>query len=177
MQCKKQILTECYHSPLGDLILGTYDEQLCLCDWQDAKHRMQIDRRLSQALKAEIKEGKSQTIIETIKQLDEYFSAKRQTFSLSLLLPGTALQQQVWNALLTIPFGQTISYKEIAQRIRKPRATRAVANAIGANALSIIIPCHRVIGSQHSLTGYAGGIERKKELIEWEVGVPLHEYK
>lgn len=102
---------------------------------------------------------------ETKRQLDEYFAGKRKAFDIQLRLTGTDFQNEVWNALLDIPYGATKSYKDIARYIGKPKAVRAVAGAIGANGISILIPCHRVIGSDHSLTGYAGGLEAKKMLL------------
>ncbi|MDY4665563.1 MAG: methylated-DNA--[protein]-cysteine S-methyltransferase, partial [Prevotella sp.] len=99
------------------------------------------------------------------RQLDEYFAGKRKAFDIQLQLTGTDFQNEVWNALLDIPYGATKSYKDIARYIGKPKAVRAVAGAIGANGISILIPCHRVTGSDHSLTGYAGGLEAKKMLL------------
>ena len=103
-----------------------------------------------------------------IAQVSEYFSGKRQTFDLELAPRGTPFQLAVWNALLAIPYGDTISYAELARRIGKPAAVRAVGSANGANPIPVIIPCHRVIGSNGSLTGYGGGIERKQWLLAHE---------
>jgi methylated-DNA-[protein]-cysteine S-methyltransferase len=103
-----------------------------------------------------------------IDQLNEYFSCKRQTFDLELAPRGTPFQLAVWNALLEIPYGETISYAELARRIGKPAAVRAVGAANGANPIPVIIPCHRVIGSNGTLTGYGGGIERKQWLLVHE---------
>ena len=102
------------------------------------------------------------------KQLFEYFSGKRTVFELELALRGTAFQLDVWNALRDIPYGDTISYAELARRIGKPNAVRAVGAANGANPIPVIIPCHRVIGSNGTLTGYGGGIERKQWLLALE---------
>lgn len=102
------------------------------------------------------------------RQLDDYFSGKRQTFSLPLQQEGTAFQQNVWELLCRIPFGTTISYQQLADRYGDRKAIRAVASANGKNNLAIIVPCHRVIGSNQSLTGYAGGLWRKKWLLEHE---------
>jgi methylated-DNA-[protein]-cysteine S-methyltransferase len=101
-------------------------------------------------------------------QLDEYFSGKRKTFNLPLAQPGTPFQQKVWELLYMIPFGKTISYHQLAMQYGDLKAIRAVASANGKNNLAIIIPCHRVIGSNRSLTGYAGGLWRKKWLLEHE---------
>jgi methylated-DNA-[protein]-cysteine S-methyltransferase len=101
-------------------------------------------------------------------QLDEYFNRNRKTFDLPTDLQGTDFQKKVWNELLKIPFGKTLSYKELALKLGDIKAIRAVAAANGANPVSIIVPCHRVIGSNGSLTGYAGGLWRKQWLLEHE---------
>jgi methylated-DNA-[protein]-cysteine S-methyltransferase len=101
-------------------------------------------------------------------QLDEYFSRKREAFTLPLDLKGTEFQKKVWAELLNIPFGKTVSYKELSIRLGDVKAIRAVAAANGANPVSIIVPCHRVIGSDGSPTGYAGGLWRKQWLLEHE---------
>ena len=103
-----------------------------------------------------------------IDQITEYFAGKRQTFELELAPRGTPFQLAVWNALREIPYGDTISYAELARRIGKPAAVRAVGAANGANPIPVIIPCHRVIGSNGTLTGYGGGIERKQWLLALE---------
>jgi len=102
------------------------------------------------------------------RQLDEYFEGKREQFDLPLAPRGTPFQQQVWQALQRIPYGRTWSYAELAEHIHNPKAIRAVGTANGANPISIIIPCHRVIGSNGTLTGYAGGLERKQLLLQLE---------
>jgi methylated-DNA-[protein]-cysteine S-methyltransferase len=105
---------------------------------------------------------------ETLRQLDEYFNGKRTNFELKLDLDGTDFQKNVWKELQQIPFGQTITYKELAEKIGNKKAARAVGNANAKNPISIIIPCHRVIGSKGDLRNYGGGIERKKWLIDFE---------
>lgn len=102
------------------------------------------------------------------RQLDEYFAGKRQQFELRLAPRGTTFQQAVWQALQAIPYGRTCSYSELAHAIGKPQAVRAVGTANGANPISIIVPCHRVIGRNGSLIGYAGGLPRKQQLLELE---------
>lgn len=103
-----------------------------------------------------------------ITELDEYFKGKRRSFSLNLLLDGTDFQKKVWNALINIPYGKTVSYKDIAKAIGNEKSARAVGNANNKNKIAIIVPCHRVIGSNGSLTGYAGGIWRKEWLLNHE---------
>ncbi len=110
-------------------------------------------------------------LIICIEQLIQYFNGQRRQFELPLNQPGTPFQQSVWNELQQIPFGKTISYLDLAKRIGDPRATRAVASANGKNHIAIIVPCHRVIGSNRELVGYAGGLWRKKWLLEMEAKV------
>ncbi|WP_038173268.1 MULTISPECIES: methylated-DNA--[protein]-cysteine S-methyltransferase [Vibrio] len=105
---------------------------------------------------------------QAIKQLQEYFTGQRRHFTLSIAAVGTPFQQQVWQALTTIPYGQTWSYQDIADAIGNPKAVRAVGLANGKNPVSIIVPCHRVIGKNGKLTGYAGGVERKAQLLALE---------
>ena len=104
------------------------------------------------------------------RELEEYFAGERREFSLALEPVGTPFQKCVWQALRAIPYGQTISYGELARRIANPRAVRAVGLANGRNPISIIVPCHRVIGANGTLTGYGGGLERKRKLLALESG-------
>ena len=112
-------------------------------------------------------------LAEAGRQLADYFAGRRQSFDLPLVLTGTDFQKSVWTALRTIPFGETRSYAWLAQAIGRPTASRAVGAANGANPLPIIIPCHRVIGSNGALTGFGGGIETKKHLLEHETAAKL----
>lgn len=111
------------------------------------------------------------------KQLEEYFCGQRNHFDLKLAPQGSAFQRAVWAALLKVGFGQTLSYSQLAQAIGKPKAARAVGAAVGANPLSIIIPCHRIIGANGSLTGYAGGLQRKVALLGLESHKNLNQKK
>lgn len=167
------IKTKRYESPCGILLLGSYEDKLCLCDWQKEKHHDYVSRRLKRFLQTDFEEGTSEVIEKAVRQLDDFFAGKRKEFDVPLLFVGTDFQKTVWNELLKIPFGTTVSYGEIARRIGMPKAVRAVANANGANAISILAPCHRVIGSDHSLTGYGGGLDVKRTLLELE-GVLCH---
>mgnify|MGYP002433030288 FL=1 len=151
------VKTKRYESPCGTLLLGSFNDKLCLCDWQVEKHRDHVDKRLKRVLQADFEDSSSAVIEKAIVLLDEFFAGKRKKFDLPLLFVGTNFQKKVWNELLKIPYGKTVSYGEMASRIGMPRAVRAVANANGANAISIFVPCHRVIGSDGSLTGYGGG--------------------
>ncbi len=164
----KTISLQYYDSPCGTLRLGSYDSQLCLCDWADGWHRQATENRLKRLLNADFVDESSETIEATRQQLDEYFRRERRVFDLPLLFVGTAFQKRVWTELLRVPYGATISYGKMARNIGMPKAVRAVANANGANPISIIAPCHRVIGSDGSLTGYGGGLETKRFLLELE---------
>lgn len=110
-------------------------------------------------------------LIQCVEQLIQYFNGERRNFDLPVHQPGTAFQQAVWSKLQSIPFGKTISYLDLARQLGDARATRAVANANGKNNIAIIVPCHRVIGSNRELVGYAGGLWRKKWLLEHEAKV------
>ena len=157
-----------YNTPCGTLRLGAIDGKLCLCDWVDGWHWQATENRLKRLLKADFVEQPSEVIGHAIRQLDEYFRRERKTFDLPLLFAGSEFQKRVWDELQRIPYGITVSYADVARRIGMPKAVRAVANANGANPISIIAPCHRVIGSNGSLTGYGGGMETKRFLLELE---------
>lgn len=161
-------MTRPYVTPCGVLKLGSLGDRLCLCDWQVERRRHRVDTRLCKQFHDDMAEGTSPVLERAVGQLDEYFAGRRMTFDVPLLFVGTDFQQKVWHALLDIPYGTTVSYAGLSACIGMPRAVRAVANANGANAISIFVPCHRVIGSDHSLTGYGGGLEAKRMLLELE---------
>lgn len=164
------IFFERFPTKLGPMMAGSFQDQLCLLEFTDRRglERELID--LKKRLKTVISPGSSAVIAETKAQIAAYFNKQLTRFSLPLMTPGTAFQQKVWQQLITIPYGETRSYKRQAELIGKPRAVRAVATANGMNRISIIIPCHRVIGSDGSLTGYAGGLARKEWLLALECG-------
>lgn len=197
-------------------MLGSVGNMLCLCDWCDnTRHHKTVCSRLKRLLDADLEWGSSRVIDKARAQLDEFFAGTRREFDIPLLLSGTAFQKRVWDELLKIPYGQTVSYSEIARRLEEqtvdsnmsdadmtincstetagadanavgaagadanavgavkdtPKAAgaaRAVANAVGANAVSIFVPCHRVVGSDGSLTGYAGGLPAKITVLQIE---------
>ncbi len=155
--------------PCGKLILGEWNDCLCLCDWTSARHREAIDNRLKRMLHADFIEHQTSVLQQASAELEQYFAGQRLTFDLPLHLAGTDFQIAVWQELKRIPYGETISYSDLAGRLRHHEAVRAVANAVGANPLSVFIPCHRVIGTNHTLTGYAGGLTVKKFLLDLEV--------
>jgi methylated-DNA-[protein]-cysteine S-methyltransferase len=163
-----QINMQYYKTSYGELVLGSYDEKLCICDWRYRKMRSTIDNRLRKGLQAIFVEEDNEILKTARQQLDEYFNGKRTSFDIPLLMVGTEFQESVWNGLMQIPFGITLSYLELAEKINHKKAVRAVASANGANAISIFIPCHRVIGSDGELVGYAGGLQTKKKLLKLE---------
>lgn len=125
-------------------------------------------RHLARYVSAEFTIESSPVLEEAQRQLDEYFAGKRKTFDIPLHITGSDFQRKIWNILIDIPYGEIKSYKDIAVGFGDSKAVRAVAQAIGANGISIFIPCHRVVGSNRSLTGYAGGLDAKRMLLEIE---------
>ena len=166
------ITTRVYDAPCGRLVLGSFGGSLCMCDWLTGQRHDLIVRRLARNLGACVAfaEGSSSLLETAVAQLDEYFSGRRRVFDLPLLFTGTEFQKAVWQRLMTIPYGETISYGAMASELGMPKAVRAVANANGANAISIFAPCHRVIGADRSLTGYGGGLAVKRYLLDLEHG-------
>ena len=157
----KRQVSKIMDSPVGKLMLVATDEGLAAILWES-------DRPGRVRLNIEAEDDRHPVLVETERQLNEYFSGRRTMFSLKLDPSGTAFQRDVWQALLTIPFGETRSYGQIARQIGRPRAVRAVGAANGRNPLSIVAPCHRVIGSTGALTGFAGGLDVKARLLALE---------
>lgn len=165
------ISTYPYHSPCGTLLLASYEGRICLCDWAENRRRQLTDRRIRSALHAQYVQQQSEVIAQAVAELDEYFGGMRTHFDVPLLMAtGTPFQQRVWQCLTHIPYGTTLSYAEEALRLGSATAVRAVASANGANPLSILVPCHRVIASDGTLGGYAGGLAAKRFLLELEGG-------
>ncbi|MEQ9825589.1 MAG: methylated-DNA--[protein]-cysteine S-methyltransferase [Puniceicoccaceae bacterium] len=155
-------------SPLGPLLCGATDEGICLLEFTDRRMLQTQILRLRKAIGAEFLPGEHPLLDQLSEQLAAYFEGKRKNFDIPLQLAGTPFQEQVWKELLTIPYGQTRSYQEQAAAIGNLAAIRAVARANGDNRISILIPCHRVIGKDGSLTGYGGGLWRKQFLLKLE---------
>ncbi|UUS61379.1 MULTISPECIES: methylated-DNA--[protein]-cysteine S-methyltransferase [unclassified Acinetobacter] len=148
-------------SPVGQLKLVAHETALVAVLWENENpNRVR--------LAALVEDRQHPILLKTAQQLNEYFAGKRQQFDLPLDFEGTAFQQQVWQALLTIPFGETRSYKQIAEQIGNVKAVRAVGAANGKNPISIIAPCHRVVGANGKLVGFAGGLENKEILLKIE---------
>lgn len=154
-------------SPIGELKLVANGSKLSAILWEDDKPNRV---RLGTMHEAE----NSPILVETERQLNEYFAGKRNRFELELDFVGTEFQRKVWEALLTIPYGETRSYGEIATQIGNAKAVRAVGAANGRNPISIIAPCHRVIGASGDLMGFAGGLRAKKMLLTLEIGNTSH---
>lgn len=146
-------------SPIGRLLLAGERDRLSLVHFQSTARPRQPDPEWIE---------RSSMFGAVERQLREYFASKRRTFDLELMMPGTPFQRDVWSALRAIPYGETISYAELAARLGKPRAVRAVGSANGANPVPIVVPCHRVIGSDGSLTGFGGGLDLKRRLLALE---------
>jgi AraC family transcriptional regulator, regulatory protein of adaptative response / methylated-DNA-[protein]-cysteine methyltransferase len=168
---KKIIFFSRIQTALGEMIACGMEEGICLLEFTDRKNLEKEFEQLELHFNTAISEGQNKNLIALQQQLDEYFEGTRMEFSLSLITPGTEFQQSVWRELQNIPYGITRSYKEQAEVMGKPGSVRAVAHANGMNRIAIVIPCHRVIGGDGSLTGYSGGLWRKKWLIEFEKGV------
>jgi methylated-DNA-[protein]-cysteine S-methyltransferase len=150
-----------YDSPFGQMLLTANDEALTGLHYVGEKYYPEIAAGWQRQASAKL-------IVRARKQLDEYFAGKRKDFDLTVDPAGTEFQRVVWRALQKIPYGTTTNYGTLAQRIGKPSASRAVGAANGRNPISIVIPCHRVIGANGDLTGYAGGMERKDALLRLE---------
>ena len=155
-------------TPLGTMFACAAEQGICLLEFTDRKMLETELKSLAKQLNANIIQGANKHFDLLRRQLDEYFEGKRKEFTIQLFTPGTEFQQSVWKVLQTIPYGSTYSYKQQAIALKKPDAFRAVANANGMNRISIIIPCHRVIGEDGNLIGYGGGLWRKKWLLDLE---------
>jgi len=142
-----------YKSPIGVLEVISSTDEILSCNFVEQEKSIT---------------SKPHILLDSLKQLNEYFKGLRKEFDLKLRLNGTSFQNTVWKALQKVTYGKTITYKELAQKIGKETAIRAIGSANGQNPISIIIPCHRIIGSDGKLRGYGGGIEKKKWLLEFE---------
>ncbi|MGY1425476.1 methylated-DNA--[protein]-cysteine S-methyltransferase [Lysobacter sp. A289] len=151
-------------SPVGPLLLAADDDGLRLVEFQQSRHHIKRSDDWT--------EGEHAVLDATHAQLDEYFRGERERFDLPLAPRGTEFQREVWFTLATIPYGETVSYAQLAGRVGRPTAMRAVGGANGRNPLPIVLPCHRVIGADGSLTGFGGGLPTKQFLLELEGVLP-----
>lgn len=155
-------------TPLGPMLAGATSEGVCILEFIN---RVKLEKEiidLQHLLHAVMLPGQNPYLDQLENELAEYFEGKRKVFSVPLHTPGNDFSQMVWKTIQEIPYGQTCSYKQQADSMNNPKAIRAIASANGRNRLAIIIPCHRVIGSDGSMTGYAAGIEKKKWLLKFE---------
>jgi len=157
-------------SPVGPLVAGATDAGLCLLEFSDRRMLEAQLRTLERRLGAPLVPGRHRWLDMLRTQLAEYFAGRRRAFDLPLVIRGTPFQEQVWRALLEIPYGETCSYRDIAVSVGVPGATRAVGTANGMNRIAIVIPCHRVVNADGRLGGYGGGLWRKQFLLDLERG-------
>jgi methylated-DNA-[protein]-cysteine S-methyltransferase len=157
-----------HKTEIGELLLGSFGSKLCLLGFGDRETRRAFDDRIRKKLDAEFVEQSDEVLEKTRRQVDEYLNGNRKEFDIPLLMVGTDFQRRVWKALMRVPYGATSTYGQIAEDIGSPRAVRPIGNANKANPLSIIVPCHRVIGSDGELVGYGGGLSVKRRLLELE---------
>ncbi len=162
------ILITRINTPLGTMVAGGVEQGICLLEFEDRASLQKEISALTVYLNSSAVEGISKYTPLLINELELYFKGSLKTFSVPLVAPGTDFQIKVWNALKEIPYGETRSYSFQSEMIGSVKSVRAVANANGQNRISILIPCHRVIGSNGNLTGYGGGLHRKKWLLELE---------
>lgn len=162
------VVVDWIESPLGPLLAGAVEEGLCLLEFTDRRMLPRNLRTLQRYFGTAVLPGRNRWLDKVRRELAEYFEGRRTTFSVPIAARGTAFQRRVWDELLRIPHARTLSYDELALRIGQPTAQRAVARANGMNRICILIPCHRVIGKDGSLTGYGGGVWRKRLLLELE---------
>lgn len=159
-------------TPLGPMLVGTTDDALCLLEFADRTLLSTQLARVQRTFNAVLVPGETHVTSKVAAQLEAYFEGRLQAFDLPLDLRGTPFQLAAWRGLLTVPYGTTLSYAEQAARIGKANAVRAIGKANGDNRLAIVVPCHRVVGKDGQLTGYGGGLWRKKRLLELESAQP-----
>ena len=164
----KEIWIQSLDTPVGSMVCGVLENGICLLEYDRVSRSSHALSKMTRYFEARIRNAPHPLIRECSSQLDAYFSRQRTRFELPLVLAGTPFQKKVWKQLMDIPYGQTISYTEQAHAFGNPHAIRAIARANGSNHLAILVPCHRVIGSDGSLRGYGGGTNRKQFLLQLE---------
>jgi len=164
----EKINIQYYKTKIGELILGSFDNKLCLLDFRYRKMRKTVDNRIKKGLNTEFIEKDNNILKETRNQIDQYLIGQRKEFDIPILMVGTNFQKTVWESLMLVKYGETASYLDLAKAIENNKAVRAVANANGANSIGLIIPCHRIIGNDGELVGYGGGLPVKKRLLKLE---------
>lgn len=166
-----------FDTKLGKMIAGATEKGLCFLEFEDRKNLEYNLARLEKKHSATLSEGKDQILDQTIKEITAYFEGNNWTFTIPLDIKGTEFQKKVWNTLLTIPAGKTVSYLQLAQFLDRPTSFRAVAQINANNNIAIIVPCHRVIASNGKLQGYAGGLWRKEFLLKHEKKAPETDFE
>jgi O-6-methylguanine DNA methyltransferase len=167
----QKIVFKNLNSPLGEMIAGATDKGVCFLEWHDRGGIERIKQRVEKRYKMPLVEGNNRHLDKLEEELKDYFEVRLKNFEVKIDVTGTNFEKKVWGQLLQIPYGQTRSYGQIAKHLDKPGAQRAVGKANGANYLSIVIPCHRVIEANGTLRGYGGKLWRKKYLLELEAGL------
>jgi methylated-DNA-[protein]-cysteine S-methyltransferase len=165
-----RIIVQHDRTEIGELVLGSFEGRLCLLGSGNRDTTQMAAYRIRKRLDADLAEQDDALLEETKRQIGEYLAGNRRSFDIPVLMVGTDFQKRVWNALLKVPYGATSTYRQIAEAIGNGKAVRAVGNACRANAIGIIVPCHRVIGSDGSLVGYYGGLSLKRRLLNLERG-------
>jgi AraC family transcriptional regulator of adaptative response/methylated-DNA-[protein]-cysteine methyltransferase len=155
-------------SPLGDVILAEHGGKICIAEFKKGSRAKTWLKEISEHFRAEPVSRKSAPLKQAERQLKLYLAGKIKNFDLAIDLVGSDFQKSIWTQLRKIPYGKTINYSRIAERAGRPKASRAAGAAVGRNRISIIVPCHRVVGKDGSLTGYGGGIWRKEWLLKHE---------
>jgi len=157
-----------HKTEIGEVVLGSFRGKLCLLGFRSIEMTRIVDDRIKKALNAEFVERDDEILEKTRTQLGEYVQGRRREFDIPVLMVGTDFQESVWNELMKVPYGATSTYLQLAKDVGNERAVRAVGNANAANPISIIVPCHRIIGSDGGLVGYGGGLSVKRRLLELE---------
>ena len=157
-----------HQTGIGELLLGSFDGRLCLLEFVDRKTERAVNDRIKKKLHAQFVDQNDEVLEKTRTQLDEYLQGRRREFDIPVLMVGTDFQKGVWNELMKVPYGATSTYLQLAKDEGNEKAVRAVGNANAVNPISIIVPCHRIIGGDGGLVGYGGGLSVKKRLLELE---------
>ena len=163
-----QINIQFHRTEIGEVVLGSFRGKLCWLGFEGREMRRTVEDTIKKVSNAQSAEQDDEVLEKTRGQLDEYLKGRKREFDIPVLMVGTDFQKRVWKALMSIPYGATSTYGQIAEGIGNPRAGRAVGSACGANPISIIVPCHRIIGSNGELVGYGGGLSLKRRLLELE---------
>lgn len=171
----EEIFSVSFDSPLGPMIAGCTDRGVCLLEWHDRGGLERIGQRILKRYGCSLSDSAHPHLDQLQVELSDYFSGKRRAFTTPIDVTGTPFEKSVWNQLLAIEYGETKSYGDLATLLGKPGSSRAVGRANGANYLSIVIPCHRVIESSGELRGYGGGLWRKEWLLRLEGAWPKRE--